>query len=74
MTAKNEAGVCHVLLYNLPVNGENLRLLCQVLNQTDYYYYIYVRDNVYIYIYIYTVKPVLRGHPWGKEKVVFQDR
>ena len=29
--------------------------------------------NVYAYNNIvnkYTVKPVLRGHPWGKEKVV----
>jgi hypothetical protein len=24
-------------------------------------------------IYIYTVKPILRGHLWDQEKVVFQD-
>jgi hypothetical protein len=29
--------------------------------------YIYI----YIYIYIYTVKPVLRGDLWDKEKVAF---
>ena len=27
-----------------------------------------------IELYIYTVKPVLRGHPWDKEKVSFKDR
>ena len=33
---------------------------------------------LFIYIYIlyivYIVKPVLRGHLWDKEKVVFQER
>jgi hypothetical protein len=27
--------------------------------------------QVSLYIYIYIVKPVLRGHLWDKEKVVF---
>jgi len=31
------------------------------------------KPMMYLYL-LYTVKPVLRGHLWDKEKVAFQER
>ena len=34
-----------------------------------------VRGSCFLYLFIYTVKPVLRGHLWDKEKMaLYKDR